>query len=111
MIVSLHPEILLGVDIDTVDTSLNAHFRQDRRRVTRYRLSHRVEDTIVHALTEPQITIDVFPHVIDVVVTQCGCIAGVGEERTETIAVVTVQTIRCTNPDIPLGILEDIVNL
>ena len=70
VVVGLHPQILLGVDIDTVDTALDADFREYRRRIAGDSLGIGVEDAEVHALTEPQITIDVFPHVIDVVVTQ-----------------------------------------
>ena len=109
-VVGLYPYSLLRIDVETVDTTLDAPLTKDRGRITGDLLGNRIEETEVHALLQPQIAINILPNLIDIVVTQRGRIIRIGIEGTETVTVIAVQTIGRTNPDITFGVLEQIVN-
>ena len=109
--IGLHPQVLLRIDIDAVDTARDAQLGQHRRRIAHRFLRHRVEERVVHALLQPQLSVEILPDHINVVAAQRQRVVGIGIKRTETVAVVTVQTIRGAYPDIALGILEETVQL
>ena len=68
VVVVLHPEILLRVDIDTVNTARDADFGEFGRRIAYSALRLRVENAEVHTLAQPQPAIDILPDHIDIVV-------------------------------------------
>ena len=93
LIVGLHPKTFLGVDVKTVDTALDTHLRQFCRRIAVDALCHRIEDTEVHTLPQPEATLMVFPDQIHIVVAQRGRIIRIVIIGTKTVAIITVQTI------------------
>ena len=109
--ISLHPQVLLRIDIDTVDTARDAQLGEHRRRIAHDLLRDWVEERVVHTLFQPQLSVDILPDHINIVAAQRQRVVGIGIKRTETVAVVTVQTIRGAYPDIALGVLEEIVQL
>ena len=111
VIVGLHPEILLGIDIKSVNTTLDAPFLEFGHRVTVDLLGHRVEDTEVHALLQPYLPFMILPDLVYIVVTQCCRIVRIRIIGMETVTIISVQTIGCSDPYKSLGILEDIVDL
>ena len=111
LIVGLDPEALLRVDIKTVDITFDAPLRQHRFRVAVYLLGKGVEQTVVHALLEPQHTVGILPYLINQVVTQRGGIGRMRVVDAEAITIVTVQAVRGTNPDKTTRILEHVVDL
>ena len=111
VIVSLHPEILVLVDINTVQTALDTHLGEQGRGCAHCRFRLRVKHAEVHTLSQPESARIILPDVIHIVVTQRGGVVGIRIERTETVTVVTVQTIRRGNPHKTFRILEDIIDL
>ena len=111
LIVGLDPETFLRVDIEAVDTALNAPFREDGGWVAIHLLGNRIKHTVVHALFQPQLTLAVFPDLVDIVIAQCGRITRIRVIGTEAIAIIAVQAIRGTNPDESARVLEQIVDL
>ena len=111
LIVGLNPETLMRVDIETVDTTLDAPLGQNGGGIAVDTLGNRVEHAVVHALFEPQLAIAVLPYLVYVIVTQCSGVAGIGVICAETITIVTVETIAGTDPDESTRILEHIVYL
>ena len=110
LIVTLHPDAFLGIDEETVDTTLDAPLAEKGGRITGHFLGDRVKVTEVHALFQPEFSFGILPDLIDIVVTQRRRVIGIGIEGTETITVIAVQTIGSAYPDITLGVLEQIVN-
>ena len=111
LVVGLNPETLLRVDIETVDITFDTPLRQHGFGVAVHLLGKGVEQTVVHALLEPQHTVGILPDLVYQVVTQRGGIGGIGVIDTETVAIVTVQTVRCANPDKATRILKQVVDL
>ena len=109
-VIGLHPHVLTGVNIESVDTALDAPLGQLRRRITVHTLRHRVEDTEVHALLQPQSSQMVLPDTIHVVVSQRSGVVRIVIEGTETVAVITVQSVRGTYPYESSGVLIQEVN-
>ena len=99
LVVGLHPEALLRVDIETVYTALNAPLIQYGCRVSRHLFGHGVKHAVVHALLQPQLALAVFPYLVYIVVSE-GCrVVGIRVVYTESVTVISVQSVRCTNPD------------
>jgi hypothetical protein len=111
LIVGLNPETFLRVDIKPVDTALDAPLREDGGWVTVHLLGYRVEHTVVHALLKPQLTIAVFPYLVDIVIAQSGGIARVRVICAEAISIVPVKTIRSAYPYESARVLEHVVYL
>ena len=111
LVVGLNPEAFLRVDIEPVDTALDAPFREDGGRVTGYLLGDRVEHAVVHALLKPQLTIAVFPNLVDIVIAQSGRVARIRVICAEAVSIVAVKTIRGAYPDESARVLEHIVYL
>ena len=70
LIVGLHPDVSLGVDVETVDTPDNAIGFKLFGRIPLGTLGDRVEQRIVHALPQPEPSLGVFEYLIYVVVAQ-----------------------------------------
>ena len=111
LVIGLHIQVLLRVDIDTVNTAFDTDLAQDRRWVTHRLLRLGIEHAEVHTLSQPQPAVHILPDVIHIVVTERGRVGRIRIVGTETVAVVTVQTIRRGDPHEAFGILEDIVDL
>ena len=110
-VIRLHIQVLLRVDIETVDTAFDTDLAQDGRRVTHHLLRLGIEHAVVHTLPQPQLSVLILPDVIHIVVTERGRVARIRIEGTEAVAVVSVQTIRRGDPHKSPRILEDIVDL
>ena len=109
--VSLYPNVFLRIDINTVYTSRNSQLSQIWRRITHGSLCNRVEDTVIHALLQPELTVDVLPDHIHIIIPQRRRIVGIRIEDAETIAVITVESVWRTYPYNTLGVLKHTVNL
>ena len=110
LVVGLHPHILFGIDIETVDTTDDTIFRQLLGWVPHRTLGLRIEERIVHALPQPESSGSVLEDLVYVVATQCRRIVRVRIVGAESVAVIAVQTVRRADPHEPLRILIDTVD-
>ena len=111
LIVGLDPEALMRVDIESVDTTLDAPLGQNGGRITVNLLGDGIEHAVVHTLFEPQLTIAVLPYLVNVIITQSSGVAGIRVISAEAIAIVTVESIAGAYPYESTRILEHIVDL
>ena len=111
LVIGLHIQVLLRVDIDTVDTTFDTNLAQDGRWVTHHLLRLGVKHAEVHTLSQPQPSFHILPNVIHIVVTERCRVARIRIIGTEAVAVVTVQTIRRCDPHEAFRILKDIIDL
>ena len=69
--VGLYPVVFLAVDIDALDTALDASLGQYALRMAVGQFRPRIKGGIVHALTKPQTAIGSLIDFVNVVITQC----------------------------------------
>ena len=101
----------MGINEEFLYSTLHTMFTQPQLWVTVKFLGDRVVDSIVHVLTNPQLTVKSLKHFVDIVTAKCGSVLGNGIERLETVAVIAVQTIGRTKPHKTFGIAENTDNL
>ena len=111
LVVGLHPDTFLRINIETIDTALDTPLAENGGRIASNLLCNGIKATEIHTLLQPQIAIDILPDLVDIVVTQRGRIIWIRIEGTETVAIISVQTIGGTYPNIALRVLEQIINL
>ena len=112
LIVELHPEILLRVDIQLLDTFIETEiFLEFLRGVTFKLFRHGVIHTIVHTLMEPELTVEALHNLRRVIVAHSSSIARVGVERLHTIAIIAVQSVHRADPYVTLRVAERTVHL
>ena len=111
-LVVFHPEVLLPVDIDTFHRVVHAQIRLQRpSHVTLELLGHRVVDTIVHALLQPQLPVVGLHNLVGIVVAHRRGVALVRIEGLHTVTVITVQSIGRANPYKAFRVAVDAVYL
>ena len=111
LIVGLNPETLMRVDIETVDTTLDAPLGKNGGGIAVNLLGNGIEHAVVHTLFEPQLTIAVLPYLVNVIIAQSSGIARIRVISAEAIAIVAVESIAGAYPDESARILEHIVDL
>ena len=100
ILITLHPEASLIIDIETLDTACNTIFWKDITHITLKRFRHRVIDTVVHTLLQPQLTIKSLHDFIGIVVAHGSSITLIRIERLKAIAIIAAKTISGTKPHI-----------
>ena len=96
--------------MDALDAAHDTLRIQPSCRRTVYGLCHGVVERVVHALLQPEPSTMAFLNLVDTVVAQRRRIPLIREEGPYAIAVIAVQSIACTQPDISSGVTDDAVH-
>ena len=110
--VKLYPVVLVVVNVDTLHgIASREELLDDACDVALEGLCHGVIDAIVHALFQPQTSLDILHNLLCVVVAHGRRVTHVREEGLHAIAVITVQTVCRAYPHIASRVAIDAVHL
>ena len=111
-LIELNPIVFVMVNIDSLNgIAAWKKFLHDAGHIALELLRHRIVHTVVHSLLQPQTTLGILHNLVGIVVAHRRCIAHTREESLHTIAVITVQTIGGSYPDITMTIAKHAVHL
>ena len=109
ILIGLDPVVLLRIQMNTLDTAHNALTAEPTGWIAIHALSHRIVERVIHTLLQPKTSAIPFLYFINTVITKGRCIIAIREKGPYTIAIVAVQTISCTQPDIAPRIAKNTV--